>query len=309
MGSIATNNTSALRGRLSLGVITALLATYIIWGTTYLAIRFVVADVPPFLMAGTRFLIAGAVMFAFLVARGHRLPDLGQWRSAAIVALFMLGGGMGLVAVAENLGVSSSLAAALIATVPLWSAVFARWFGRRISRRDWVGILIGFGGVALLNLEGDLRANPLAAGLLFISPMFWSLGSQLSNRLDMPEGEMGTAAEMLTGGLVLTLASLVSGERFPDLAAIPSSAWLAWLYLISFGSLLGFSAYMYLLRNVRPALATSYAYVNPLVALAAGAWLASEQVSWVGLLGIGVVLGAVAFIALGRSEPVSQPAE
>jgi len=306
MNHATTNDSPAFAG-LSLGVITALLATYIIWGTTYLAIRFVVEDVPPFLMAGTRFLIAGGLMFAFLRARGQRLPNPGQWRSAGIVALFMLGGGMGLVAVAENQGVSSSLAAALIATVPLWSAIFARWFGRRISRRDWVGILIGFGGVALLNLEGDLRANPIAAVLLFLSPMFWALGSQLSNRLDLPHGEMGTAAEMLMGGAILTLLSVISGERLPDLTTISSSAWLAWVYLITFGSLLGFSAYMYLLRKVRPALATSYAYVNPLVALAAGAWLAGEQVSWVGLIGIGVVLGAVAYIALGRGEGEAKP--
>ncbi len=305
MSSIATNSTPAAHSRLSPGVVTALLATYLIWGTTYLAIRFVVASVPPFLMAGSRFLIAGAIFFVFLLARGHKLPSWSAWRSSGIVALFMLVGGMGLVALAENMGVSSSLAAALIATVPLWSAIFARWFGRRVSRRDWVGILIGFGGVALLNLEGDLRANPLAAGILFLSPMFWALGSQLSSRLDMPAGEMGTATEMLMGGALLTLVSLFSGERLPDLAALPGLAWAAWIYLITFGSLLGFSAYMFLLRKVRPALATSYAYVNPLVALAAGLAFAGEHVSWIGLLGIGVVLGAVAFIALGRSEPAA----
>ncbi len=303
MSSITSNSTPAVGDRLSPGVVIALLATYLIWGTTYLAIRFVVASVPPFLMAGSRFLIAGAVLFAILIARGHKVPGWGAWRSSAIVGLCMLVGGMGLVALAENMGVSSSLAAALIATVPLWSAIFARWFGRRVSRRDWLGILIGFVGVALLNLEGDLRTNPIAAGVLFLSPMFWALGSQLSSRLDMPAGEMGTATEMLMGGLLLAIVSVAKGEPFPTLSALPVVAWGAWIYLITFGSLLGFSAYMYLLRKVRPALATSYAYVNPLVALAAGAALADERISWIGLIGIAIVLGAVAFIALGHAEP------
>lgn len=301
MASI-TNQLQAWRGQIRPGVLLALLATYIIWGTTYLGIRFVVEAVPPFLMAGSRFLFAGVILFAILRARGQRMPGWRAWGSSAIVALFMLGGGMGLVAYAEALGVSSSLAAALIATVPLWSAIFARWLGRKVSRRDWIGILVGFGGVALLNLEGDLRANPLGAVALFLSPLFWALGSQLSHRLEMPEGEMGTATEMLCGSVLLLGWSALSGERIPDLAAIPWSAWAAWIYLIVFGSLIAFSAYMYLLRNVRPALATSYAYVNPLVALGAGFALANERVSWIGLIGIGVILGAVAFIALSRVE-------
>lgn len=305
MFATLTNRLLSWRSRVNPGILLALLATYIIWGTTYLGIRYVVEAVPPFLMAGSRFLVAGVILFVILLARGQRLPGWRAWRSSAIVALFMLGGGMGLVAYAESQGVSSSLAAALIATVPLWSAIFARWFGRRVSRRDWLGILIGFGGVALLNLEGDLRANPLGAVALFLSPLFWALGSQLSHRLEMPEGEMGTATEMLAGSVLLLGWSALSGEAVPQLAAVPVSAWVAWIYLITFGSLIAFSAYMYLLRNVRPALATSYAYVNPLVALGAGAWLAGEHVSWIGLIGIGLVLGAVAFIALSRAEPQS----
>jgi drug/metabolite transporter (DMT)-like permease len=214
----------------------------------------------------------------------------------------MLGGGMGGVAFAEQ-WVSSSLAAALVATAPLWIAIFSGLNGQWPSRLEWAGIVIGFGGVMLLNLEGEMRANPLGALAMLLSPIFWATGSVLSRRLKLSEGAMGTATEMLTGGPVLLLMSLLNRENPIPMSG---SAFGAWFYLVTFGSLIAFSAYMYLIRTVRPALAISYAYVNPVVALALGMALLNERVTSVGLVGIAVILVGVIFITVVRQPDAAK---
>lgn len=279
-------------------VIFSLLAVYFIWGSTYLAIRLALESLPPLLMAGARFVVAGGLLFAVLRWRKAPLPTRTEWRNAAIIGALLLGGGNGGVVFAEQ-WVSSSLAAALIATTPLWSVVISGVLGRWPSRLDWVGLLIGLAGVIVLNLEGELRANPWGAVLLLMASLSWATGSVLSQRLALPKGMMSSAAEMLAAAPILLLMGALHGERLAG--PITAGAGWAWLYLVFFGSIVGFAAYIHLLSRVRIALATSYAYVNPVVALALGAWLAGERVTPIGLLGIGIILVGVIVIVLGRS--------
>jgi len=288
--------------RFPIEVLLSLLAVYTIWGSTYLAIRLALVSLPPFFLMGTRFIAAGVSLFAFLRLRGAPNPTRREWLSSAVIGALMLGGGMGGVAFAEQ-WVSSSLAAALVATAPLWVAIMSSGLGQRPTRLEWIGIIIGFGGVILLNLEGDLRANPLGAAAMMLAPICWALGSVLSRRLSLPAGPIGTAAEMLMGGLVLMVMSQGRGEQ---VASVTPGAFWAWFYLVTFGSLIAFSAYMHLIRTVRPALATSYAYVNPIVALLLGVALAGETITGVGLLGIGVILAGVVLITFLRQRAPEQ---
>jgi drug/metabolite transporter (DMT)-like permease len=281
----------------SFTVLVNLLAVYIIWGSTYYGLRVALTGFPPFLLLGTRFTAAGVILLAFLRWRGAPRPTRQQWGHAAIVGILLLGFGNGGVTFAEQ-WVASSLAAAIVATNPLWVAVLAGILGKWPSRLEWVGILIGLAGVIVLNLGGDLRAHPLGAVALIIAPMCWAFGSVLSWRLNVPQGLMGAATEMLCAGLFLLGVSAFQREA---LTAMPSlEAWGAWVYLVTFGSLIGFSAFTYLIRNVRPALATSYAYVNPVVALFIGVLLGGEQLSGVGYMGIAICVLGVLFISVAR---------
>lgn len=276
-----------------------LLAVYFIWGSTYFALRVALQSFPPFMLVGTRFIVAGGLMFAWLRWRGEPMPTRQEWLHAGIVGLLLLGVGNGGVTFAEQ-WVSSALAAAVVATAPLWTALFSGMFGHWPTRREWVGIVLGFAGVILLNLEGELRANPLGALALVLAPIGWSFGSVLSRyKLKLPNGPMGSAAEMLVGGVGLSLVSLWHGEQLGTLT-VPAVS--AWLYLIVFGSLVAFTAYMFLIRTVRPSLALSYAYVNPVVALGLGLLFADGTITFFGLLGLGVILAGVVVITLARSS-------
>jgi drug/metabolite transporter (DMT)-like permease len=276
-----------------------LLAVYFIWGSTYLALRIALESFPPFMLVGTRFIVAGGLMLAWLRWRGEPMPTRKEWHNAGIVGLLLLGVGNGGVTFAEQ-WVSSALAAAVVATAPLWTALFAGLFGHWPTRREWLGIALGFLGVILLNLEGELRAAPLGAIALVLAPIGWSFGSVLSRyKLKLPNGPMGSAAEMLVGGIGLSLVSLSLGEQMRPLT-LPALS--AWLYLIVFGSLVAFTAYMFLIRTVRPTLALSYAYVNPVVALGLGLLFADGTITTFGLLGLGVILAGVVVITLARSS-------
>lgn len=283
--------------RLGLGL--ALLSLYLIWGSTYLAIRIGVETFPPFLMAGLRFIVAGSVLFTVLKLRGHTSPTRAQWGGAAIVGLLLLVGGNGLVTFAEQ-WVASGLAALVIATTPLWAALFAGLWGRWPARAEWIGLALGFVGVAMLSLESDFRANPWGAVALFIAPIAWAFGSIWSKRLPMPKGMMSSAAEMLVAGAVFFVISLALGEH---MTGTPSSRSIgALVYLIIFGSLVAFSAYVYLLNHVRPSLATSYAYVNPVVAVVLGVALAGERITWLGVVAMLVILTGVATLTVVRGR-------
>ncbi|WP_109513966.1 drug/metabolite exporter YedA [Pseudomonas ovata] len=282
--------------RFPLLLIGAFLALYLIWGSTYLMIRIGVASWPPLMMAGIRFLIAGALLYGYLRWRGVPAPTGAQWKAAAIIGLLLLGCGNGGVTLAEHADVSSGVAALAVATMPLFTLLFGLFWGNRTTRLEWAGIALGLIGIGLLNLGSNLQASPYGAALLIFAAAAWALGSVLSKHLPLPNGPMASAAEMLTAGAMLMVASQLSGER---LEQMPTAAgWGALAYLVVFGSIVAFSAYMYLLKNVRPAAATSYAYVNPVVAVVLGMLFAGEHVGPEEALAMLVIISAVILIGL-----------
>jgi len=282
-----------------LGIVLALLALYLIWGSTYLGIRIAIESIPPLLMIGVRFIIAGGILYLFLRIRGVPNPNRSQWLGSTAVGILLIGGGMGGVATAEQ-WVPSSVAAVCIATAPLWISLFAGLWGRWPVRSEWLGLGLGFVGVVLLNLGSGLWTSPLGAIILLISPMCWAFGSAWSHHLQLPSGLMASAAQMLIGGIFVTIMGLILGQRITSMPTMQSL--LALFYLITFGSLIAFSAYGYVLRRVRPALATSYAYVNPIVALCLGVALAGESVTVLTIVAMVVILVGVGLISLGRGK-------
>lgn len=297
-----TSDTSAISAPAGnrLQMLLALFSVYVIWGSTYLGIRYALEGFPPFMMGGIRFIIAGGLLYLFMRARGTPNPSRREWRGAVIVGALLLAGGNGGVSFAEKSEITSSLAALVVATTPVWAALFAGFWGRWPSRLEWLGLGLGLVGVAMLNLEGNLQANPLGAAAVLFATVSWAFGSILSRHISLPSGLMGAAAEMLAGGAILFGISLMFGEtisHFPSEVALWALA-----YLIVFGSLVAYSAYTYLLSHVRPVLATSYAYVNPVVAVALGVGLAGEQITTIGIIAMAVILVAVALVVLGREQ-------
>jgi drug/metabolite transporter (DMT)-like permease len=275
-------------------VLTALIALYLIWGSTYFAMRLLVEGMPPLLSAGIRYTLAGLLMFSFLKWRGAAWPTAVQWRDAGIVGVLLLLGGNGAVALALDRGVSSGMSALVVAIAPLFALVFASFWGQAVQGRDWIGIVLGFCGVVLLNTGSELSASPTGAILLVVAALVWAFGSMWGKRLQQPPAFMASAVQMLVGGAVLMVAGGLRGEA---VTAMPSSQSLwAMAYLVVFGSILGFSSYVYLLANVRPALATSYAYVNPVVAVAIGVWLGGEKVEVLELVGMIIILAGVVLV-------------
>lgn len=291
--------TDAPRDNKRFWIIVSLLTVYIIWGTTYLAIRFALESYPPYMMMGIRFVLAGGALYLFLKLRGTATPTLKQWRSAAIVGVLLLVGGMGSVALAEQ-SVSSGLAATLIAVSPLFALVFSMIWGNRPTRTEWIGVGLGIAGVALLSFEQNLAANPMGIALILFATCSWSLGSVWSRHLEMPEGVMANAAEMLVGGAGLLLMALLRGEQITSVPTIDAT--LALVYLTTFGSLATITAYMFLLKTVSPALATSYAFVNPAIALLLGVALGGETITGSALFALPVILAGVAFVALQKRK-------
>ncbi|PKE30458.1 drug/metabolite exporter YedA [Rahnella sp. AA] len=281
-----------------LPLIAALFALYFIWGSTYFVIRVGVESWPPLMMAGLRFFVAGCIMFTFLLLRGHKVPTLKQWMAAGAVGILLLSVGNGLVTVAEHMQVPSGIAAVMVATVPLFTLCFSRLWGMPNSRLEWTGVAIGLFGIVLLNTGSNLEGNPWGAALILLASLSWAFGSVWSSRLTLPTGLMAGAAEMIIAGVVLLVASRISGEH---LAAAPTlSGFMALGYLVVFGSMIAISAYMFLLKTVRPAVATSYAYVNPIVAVLLGIGFAGESLSPVEWVALGVILCAVLLVTLGK---------
>lgn len=277
----------------------ALFALYVIWGSTYLGIRYALESYPPFLLAGVRFLGAGVALYGFLRWRGLTPPTTRQWRNAAFSGVLLLGFGNGLVCFAEE-RVSSGIAAVAVASMPLFAAVFSGWYGHWPNRRETLGLLVGFVGVIVLNLGAGLAGSRLGAIALLTAAMCWAFGSAWSKRQDMPAGPMNTAAQMLCASVVLLLVGFGTGEHLPAHPTLRAT--LAVFYLAVFGSIVAFSAYLYVLKHARPALATSYAYVNPPVAVLFGVMLAGEHVGSFDLAGMAIILLGVGVITLAKSR-------
>lgn len=298
-----------MRFRQLLPLFGALFALYIICGSTYFVIRIGVESWPPLMMAGVRFLAAGILLLAFLLLRGHKLPPLRPLLNAALIGLLLLAVGNGMVTVAEHQNVPSGIAAVVVATVPLFTLCFSRLFGIKTRKLEWVGIAIGLAGIIMLNSGGNLSGNPWGAILILIGSISWAFGSVYGSRITLPVGMMAGAIEMLAAGVVLMIASMIAGEK---LTALPSlSGFLAVGYLALFGSIIAINVYMYLIRNVSPALATSYAYVNPVVAVLLGTGLGGETLSKIEWLALGVIVFAVVLVTLGKylfpANPVVAP--
>ncbi len=282
---------------------TALALVYLVWGSTYLGIRFALESFTPTGLGAVRFLAAGIAFYGFLRLRGRPAPTPLQWRNAAITGLLLLGTANTLVAIAQQT-VASGIAAVAVASMPLWAALFAGIYGQWPHRRDGLGLAIGFVGVVLLNLDGDLRASPTGAIALLLAPVAWAFGSVWSRRQDLPGPLMNTAVQMLVAGVALLVLSIGLGS-LPTRAPTPRAGF-ALMYLVVFGSIVAFSAYVWLLQHVRPALATSYAYVNPPIALLLGALLAGERITLLdGIASTVIVLGVALVVMRRDSTPVA----
>jgi drug/metabolite transporter (DMT)-like permease len=279
----------------------ALACVYVVWGSTYLAMRIALEAFPPMLLAAVRFTSVGAVLLAFLTARGTPLPDRRQWIAAAPAGVLMFVVGNGFVSLAQ-VHIGSGVAAVVVATMPLWMGLLAAATGERPGGREWVGIAIGVAAVVLLGSGDDLRADPVATLFLLGAPIGWALGSMAARRA--PAGRGGllavAGAQQLIGGLAALLVAMLHGERMTELPGVRPMAALLYLFLI--GSLLAYTAYLWLLRNTRPAVATSYAFVNPVLAVFLGALFAAEPLHWQTLVATPVVVVAVALVVTARDR-------
>jgi drug/metabolite transporter (DMT)-like permease len=292
----------------------ALLAIYIVWGSTYLGIRFAVESIPPFIMAGVRFLISGVILYVWRRMAGDPAPTRRQWRSAIIVGLLLLLGGNGVVSWAEQ-HVASGIAALIVASIPLWVALMDALRPRGI-KPDWkivLGLLIGFGGIVLLVTEserfGSVPQMSLAGvGALLLAAFLWSIGSIYGRDADMPESSLlGTGIEMLGGAVGLFLTATLLGEwKALNVSTITTRSLLALAYLVLAGSLIGFTSYSWLLRNAPVSLVSTYAYVNPVVAIFLGAWLAGEVINAPIIVSALIIIASVVVINMSKK---AQPRE
>jgi drug/metabolite transporter (DMT)-like permease len=289
------------QGKITGAVWTALGLVYVVWGSTYLGIRIVVETMPPFLSAGVRFMTAG-LLLAAAVAWRHGPAALrvtrAQLGSAALVGLLLIPGGNGLVALGET-WVPSGLAALLVAGVPMWVVVLRASTGDRPPLRTLGGVLVGLAGLAVLTSPG-LSGTVRLSGVLMVvaASIMWSLGSFSSSKLSLPGNPFtGSAYQMLAGGAAAMTCGLLRGEhRGLDPAAFSTASWLALGYLILFGSLVGFTAYVWLLQAAPLSLVATYAYVNPVVAVALGALILGEALTWPIVAGGAIVVAAVGVI-------------
>ncbi len=270
-------HTAHTSGPLSPLVLACLAATWLVWGSTYLAIKFALISLPPYIQMGSRFLVAGIALLLWMRWRGAPMPTAIQWRNALIVGALMLGGGMGGVAIAEQT-IASGLVVAFIAVQPMLQAGLLTFWKVMPTRLEMIGIAIGFVGVLMLVQGQGFSASPIGFAAISIAIVCWALGSVLAQRVTpLVNGATGFASEMIAGGVVLLAMSWIAGEKV--VAPLDPKAIWAWLYLVVFGSLIAFNAYMVLLAKASPALATSYSFVNPIIAIALGVWLGNETVT------------------------------
>lgn len=291
----------------------ALWAVYIVWGSTYLAIRVVVETIPPLLAAGTRWVVAGGILFALAARSGWERPTWRQVRASTIVGIALLLGGNGLVSVAER-RISSGMAALLVATVPLFVALF-EWMTARVRPRPVIvaGMALGFAGTAVLvrPQSGSGSVDIVGAFTVLAAAATWAAGSLYARNADLPARPItSTALQMVCGGVAIFIVASVGGEWSRlDTDHVSRASLLGVLYLIVFGSLVGFTSYAWLIRNARTSVVTTYAYVNPLVAVFLGTLILDEAITVTTLAGGAIIIAAVALIVVASSSKKVEYAE
>ena len=295
-------------------IIAAFASIYLVWGSTYLAIRYAIETIPPFIMGGARFLVSGALLYVWARYRGAPQPTRLHWRNAAIAGAFLLLGGNGAVVWAEQF-VPSGLTALLVSILPFWLVIieWARPPRRRPSGLVLVGLVLGFIGIIVLigpgNIGGQGGDIPLAGALvLILGSLSWAIGSFWSRDAELPRsGLLTTGMEMLGGGALLLIVGMLSGELSGfDIRQVSRESTVGLLYLITFGSLIGFTSYIWLLDKVSPARLGTYAYVNPVVAVLLGWAVAGERLSIRTGVAAAIVICAVALITTARSTTTAQ---
>jgi drug/metabolite transporter (DMT)-like permease len=299
VAEVESHDTRADRAPASSGVMLALLAVYVLWGSTYYAIAVSVRTLPPILMAGARFIVAGGLLYAWLRLKGAKAPTLAEWRSALLTGALLFGGGNGFVVLAERT-VPSGLTSIVIASTPIVAVIMSLAWGERPRPLEWLGVTLGLTAVTWLCTEGSIADMLRISPVLLIAPLSWTLGSLFSKTLKVASGPMGAATQMLAGGAFMIPMAFAIGEHLP--VTFEWRGAVAWMYLVVFGSLVGFTAFAYLLRSTRPALAMSYAYVNPVVAVVLGTVFGGERLPVRALTAGAVVLGSVALISFGSKK-------
>ncbi len=307
-----TTETNQNTRHFSILLVAAFAAIYIFWGSTYLAIKYAIETLPPFLMAGSRFIFAGSILYVWArLSKDYEKPSFKHWQTSFVVGTLLLLGGNGCVVLAQHY-ISSSLAALLVATEPFW-IVLLSWLWLKGARPNWkvaLGLLIGFVGVYLLiggqggNTAESGSGQILGAFLVIAAAFSWALGSMYGLRAATPKSSFLTSGmQMLSGGLVLTLVGTIKGEWTTfNIADVSTNSWFALVYLIIFGSLIGFTAYSWLLKNAPPAKVATYAYVNPVIAVFLGWLIAGESFTTQMLVGAGIIVGSVALITSSKKE-------
>ena len=285
-------------------LVIAFLVVSVVWGSTFLGVRIALESVPPFFLGALRFICAGAALFVYAWARGEAPPTRLEWRSALLTGVLFFVVGNGLINVAEQ-SISSGLASCLVATMPLWATLLSPLFGERVSFREAAGLALGLVGVTVMNAGGELSGSPMGTMCGLLAPMGWALGSLYSRRLMLPSGLMRTAAQMLAGGTAMLVLSAALGE-LSSIRFTPRTTAAA-VYLALVGSLVAFSAFQYLLRHARASVATSYAYVNPVIALALGVFFGGEKLDMPSVVGAAIVLGGVALVIRSRTAETVRP--
>ncbi|MEP6705392.1 MAG: EamA family transporter [Acidobacteriota bacterium] len=307
-------------GRKLLILIAAFFSVYVFWGSTYLAIKFAIETLPPFLMAGSRFLIAGLILSLWArLSKDYESPKFEHWKTSFVVGTLLLLGGNGGVVLAQHF-IPSSLAALLVATEPLWIVVLS-WLWLKRGRPNWkvaLGLLLGFAGVWML-ISGRTTNAAATTGpgqwigivAVILGAFCWAAGSVYGLRSSTPKSSLLTAGmQMIAGSVSLLLVGLIRGELTTfDPAAVSSSSLIGLTYLIIFGSLIGFTAYSWLLKNARPSMVATYAYVNPVIAVMLGWFIAGESMTGQMLIGAGIVVGSVVLITSQTSEEKANAVE
>jgi drug/metabolite transporter (DMT)-like permease len=279
-------------------LVVAIILLYTTWSSTYLAIRIAVQTINPMIMIGFRFVFAGGLMYVLALCTGGKNPPFKQWAGGFAVGILLFLGANVLLGYAEQT-VSSGLSAVSVSSGALWICLFSGMFGKWPNKTEWAGIVIGLIGIVVLNLGYEIKANINGMLMLIASSMIWGLGTVLSKKLPLPSGFMGSAVEMLGGGICTLIMAAATGQNFN---VHPSPASLtAFIYLIVVGSMIGFSAFMYVFHNARPALASSYAYVTPIGAIALGIIALHEKINRVEVIALVFVVVGVLTVVIGAS--------